>query len=335
MKRATITGLIAIVAIVAVATFVGCLEEEPEPTPTATSSPKITPTPTPAITSSPTATPIPTPTNGVPPVLKSWEKIAFDRDGDIWIMDTDGSNQKQLTHSTETFRHPALSWDNKYIAFQEGNMEGIWVINEDGSNLRKITGKGISAGTPGWSPDGKIIFMKLEFVPAIRPVGGIKSELHYGICKINPDGSNMETLLNLGSVAEVGIPACSKNNKIAYVEVASSKVNSGIWVMDSNGKNRKQIVESSSVDCPAWSPDGKRIAYEDDGDIIDILYLIDSDGKDKNELITNGKHPTWSPDGKKIAFERDGDILVVNVDGTYAKLLAKNGRNPAWSRWEE
>ena len=61
MERSTITGLIAIVANVAIASFVGCLEEEPEstsiPTQIATSSPKITPTPTLAITSSPTLTP--------------------------------------------------------------------------------------------------------------------------------------------------------------------------------------------------------------------------------------------------------------------------------------
>jgi parallel beta-helix repeat protein len=239
----------------------------------------------------PVLTPTPTPTPSPTPVPETEGKIAFNRGDNICIMNADGSNQKQLTHSTETFRYPDWSWDNKYIAFQEGNREGIWVINEGGSNLKKITGKGISAGTPAWSPDGKIIFMKLEVVPAIRPIGGIIPELHCGICKINPDGSNMETLLNLGSVAEVGILACSKNNKIAYVEVASSKVNSGIWIMDSNGKNRKQIVKSSSVDYPAWSPDGK-----------------------------------------KIAFERNGDIWVVNVDGTDAKLLAKNGRDPAWSR---
>jgi len=268
-------------------------------------------------------------------IPKTEGKIAFDRDSDIWIMDAGGSNQKQLTHSTETFRYPDWSWDNKYIVFQGGNMEGVWVIDEMGSNLKKITGKGFSAGTPTWSPDSKIIFTKLDVVPAIFPISvtgpmkvETKPQLNYGIGKMNPDGSDMETIINLGSVAEVGIPACSKNNKIAYIEVASSKVNSGIWTMDSNGKNRKQIVKSSSVDCPAWSPDGKRIAYEDEGDI----YIIDSNGKGKNKLIINGKHPAWSPDGKKIAFERNIDIWVVNADGADAKLLVKNGRNPAWSR---
>jgi Tol biopolymer transport system component len=269
-------------------------------------------------------------------IPKTEGKIAFDRDGDIWIMDAGSSNQKQLTHNSEIFKYPAWSYDSKFIAFQEGNMNGIGVINTDGANLRKITEKGISAGSPAWLPNGKIVFTKLDLVSAIRPViigGGpiqanVNPEFHYGIKKMNFDGSDTETIINLGSVAEVGIPACSINNKIAYVEVASSKVNSGIWTMDSNGKNRKQIVKSSSVDCPAWSPDGKRIAYEDDGDV----YIIDSNGKGKNKVIINGKHPTWSPDGKRIAFERDGDIWILNVDGTDAKLLAKNGRNAAWSR---
>jgi len=90
MKNKIVIGLIAVVAIVAVATFLGCFEEDSTPTPTPTiipsptstltptptptPTPTTTPTPTPTITPLPTATPspTPTPTDGVP-LLKSWD----------------------------------------------------------------------------------------------------------------------------------------------------------------------------------------------------------------------------------------------------------------------
>ena len=67
MQKKAITGLIAIVAIIAAVIFTGCIEEKSPapvstPTPTATPPPKTTPTPTPTATPSPTVTPTPTPT---------------------------------------------------------------------------------------------------------------------------------------------------------------------------------------------------------------------------------------------------------------------------------
>ncbi|MHC1582220.1 MAG: hypothetical protein ACXQT5_04385 [Candidatus Syntropharchaeia archaeon] len=76
MKKKIVTGLIVVVAIVAVATFVGCIEEDSTPTPTPTIIPTPTPTltPTPIATLTSTTTPTHTSTDGVP-ILKSWDVI--------------------------------------------------------------------------------------------------------------------------------------------------------------------------------------------------------------------------------------------------------------------
>jgi hypothetical protein len=130
-------------------------------------------------------------------------KIAFDREGDVWVIDANGTNQEQLTQSNRTFGFPAWSYDNKYIAFEEGTFNGIWVVNCDGSNLKEIRDL---AGTPSWSPNGSIVFGESEAVMVVVSIMPLQWELqlHFGISKMSPDGSNIERLLNLGKLVESG-----------------------------------------------------------------------------------------------------------------------------------
>lgn len=88
---------------------------------------------------------------------------------------------------------------------------------------------------------------------------------------------------------------------------------------------------------PAWSPDGKQIAFAMQGS----LWLVPPQGGEAVQ-ITSGPHydsqPVWSPDGRQIAFTRDTgqgiDLWVVNADGREPRPLTKGSRfsvDPAWS----
>ena len=74
---------------------------------------------------------------------------------------------------------------------------------------------------------------------------------------------------------------------------------------------------------PAWSPDGKQIAFRADIDGNGDIYVINADGTGRVNLTNNPASdwsPAWSPDGSMIAFQtnRDGnwEIYVMNSDGT-------------------
>src|SRR5262249_50836697 len=73
---------------------------------------------------------------------------------DLWIMNADGSNQKQLTMNAGQNVLPAVSADGRYLAFvsNRAGTYGIWRMNLDGSNLKQLTSEG---SNPQCSPDGK------------------------------------------------------------------------------------------------------------------------------------------------------------------------------------
>ncbi len=103
-------------------------------------------------------------------VVDAQARIAFesDRDGhiinnlfayEIYVMDANGGNQRNLTNNPTDDRNPSWSPDGKRIAFtsdRDGNSE-IYVMDADGGNQRNLTNNDRSDEDPSWSPDGKRI----------------------------------------------------------------------------------------------------------------------------------------------------------------------------------
>jgi Tol biopolymer transport system component len=82
---------------------------------------------------------------------------------------------------------------------------------------------------------------------------------------------------------------------------------------------------------PAWSPDGRLLAFRRSGSI----WLVHPDGTALRRL-TRGTcdgdaHPSWAPDGRRIVFGHGDGIWVVNADGSDRHLVTRRGENPAWS----
>jgi Tol biopolymer transport system component len=75
------------------------------------------------------------------------------------------------------------------------------------------------------------------------------------------------------------------------------------------------LVAGDSTDevWPAYSPDGKQIAYEKRGDGI---FVVGATGESARRLTTFGANPAWSPDGKQIVFGSEEVITAYNVSST-------------------
>ena len=126
---------------------------------------------------------------------ESGDLIAFtsDRDGDyeIFVMNADGSEVRQLTDNDDDDGLPAWSPDGKRIAFtsDRGDKFEIFVMNSDGTEVRQLTDNDDSDWSPSWSPDGKRIAFTSD---------------RYGdweIFVMNADGSNVVSLGQQGVVS--------------------------------------------------------------------------------------------------------------------------------------
>ena len=105
--------------------------------------------------------------------------------------------------------------------------------------------------------------------------------------------------------------------------------------------------DPSAACCPAWSPDGQKIAFDSNREFSsnrswDHIFVMNADGSGQTQLTSGDYHdgwPAWSPDGGRIAFasRRSGalEIYVMNPDGSAVMQLTNNtnpiARSPSWS----
>jgi len=125
---------------------------------------------------------------------------------------------------------------------------------------------------------------------------------------------------------------------IAFVtHTYSEDVGAGIAVLRPDGRGLRRLTRDRRDRSPAWSPNGRRLAFERAGRI----YVVNRDGTGLRRVTarpTDARQPAWSPDGRQIAFTREARavILVVRADGTGQKVLYRGGYDatadrPAWS----
>jgi dipeptidyl aminopeptidase/acylaminoacyl peptidase len=212
--------------------------------------------------------------------------------GNIWTMNPDGSDPRQLTTGRDWDLWASWSPDGKRIAFTRG-LNDIWLMNGDGSNqVPLITGPS-EEREPTWSPDGRqIAFTR------------ITDSAQIWIKTLETGEERQVTNFNGFTVLE---PAWSPTgDRIAFVGFGNDGYR--IYTVTPGGFAQVRITSNRRADrFPEWSPDGKKIIfsrsqsdyYPFPGD------LYSTSGGGVEQLITeNADRAVWSPDGTKISFLR-------------------------------
>jgi TolB protein len=124
----------------------------------------------------------------------------------------------------------------------------------------------------------------------------------------------------------------------------------GFWLIDSNGQNQRQVLPYF-LNAPSWSPDGKWIAFCNNG----IISKMPFDGENFDtssivQLTTSGRNflPSWSPSGIYIAYDNTDcgsiafpkppnscGILIMDPNGNNKSFIAEYQRFPYWGRSDD
>jgi Tol biopolymer transport system component len=257
-------------------------------------------------------------------------KIAFVRDGGIWTVNPDGSDQTFLSAGGA----PAWSPDGSKIVFERS--EDVWTMNADGSNQINLTNHPEIDADPAWSPDGsEIVFVSNRHWPYNQPYG---TDLYI----MNADGSDPTRVPHnnishdpWGNVwYRNAAPAWSPNGTKIVFEMHFETIHldylAYLYSVDVDGSDLASISDTFAYD-PAWSPDGAKIAFTQTGlfgDEKGSIYIMNADGSNRTEFNSPSAlnyDPAWSPDGSKIAFvfyegyqegDNNYDVVVTNADGS-------------------
>jgi dipeptidyl aminopeptidase/acylaminoacyl peptidase len=312
----------------------GTFTSTPTPTETFTPTPTLTITPTPTHTFTPTSTPThtrtptQTPTHTpIPPTPRPAEVIFVDIDDqsyyNLGIVSSRGVEIERYFVSRAAA--PAWSPDGKIIAYfqQPGSEvgEGVWTIDAQGEKNQLFAEDHIKNIT--WSPDGK----KLAF--EFDPPG---PEIAARIFVVNPqDGAVISDFSGEQ-------PAWSPNSDKLIIK--GCLPDCGLWRVALDGTPEKQITFDDTDSFPAWSPNGRYLAFTSlsrTGDWeIWRLDLVNNTFLQLTNRANLDITPVFSPDGRELYYlSRDTadtwQVRAMAIDGLNKRLVRDNvGKSEDW-----
>jgi TolB protein len=273
---------------------------------------------------------------GIPGITESKIYFVSDRSGnkEIWVMDYDGSNQRQLTHQGSVSLSPRVSPDGSRLAFSSLTKAG-WDILMFSLDLNRLVSFPRFGGTnlsPAWSPDGARL--------ALSSSRGGNSQIY--LCDVS--GANLHRITS-NKGPDVG-PVWNRKTGAQIAFVSGDTGLPQVYTIEADGTNQQRMTDQGYAVSPSWSPNGQFLTlawirkYGPGEPGSSDIYLMDIASKQWVQLTHDGgrnDYPSWAPDGRHIVFQssRSGkeEIWMMLADGTKLHQLTFTGRNtqPNWS----
>ena len=269
--------------------------------------------------------------------------VAYEADGDIYVVQPDGSGRTKLVGGEGTQFGASWSPDGTRIAYWSApdprEQASLWVADAAGSAAVNVTGdrRFYVDGAVVWAPNGK----RMAF--ATR-TGDLRV--------MNDDGSNLRRIGE--PTMQFSIPTWSPDGTWIAARVMSGDAMAYLgYVIHPDGTGQAHITAPVFIGEDhagfQWSPDGKSVIYHtaspDDADI--AISRMDAGGGWREEVLVDGANynvlPAWSNDGQQLAFIRvegvgtagqASHLMVAKRDGSEPHMVSDRVVDrypPCWS----
>jgi dipeptidyl aminopeptidase/acylaminoacyl peptidase len=244
-------------------------------------------------------------------------------DTDVWMVSWDGSQQIQVTSSPEGESRPRWSPDGKYLSFlssrQGAKQAQIWLLNRAGGEAVKLTDVKGGVSDYAWSPDGSRLVLVVEDPDPTDPPDDKEP------AKTDPPKTPKPIVID-------------RYHFKADIEGYLRGQRSHLYLFDVASKKSEPLTPGTfDEESPAWSPDGKRIAFirrHGDGDVDkapnkDLFVIEARAGAQPIRLTTTSAEEsgrvTWSPDGTWIAYLFGDELKYSAYDQSRLTIIPAAG----------
>jgi serine/threonine protein kinase len=231
---------------------------------------------------------------------------------DLWVMNVDGSNQRQLTANSRNNTQPAITRDGRYLVFNSdrSGTANIWREEIDGTNPRQLT-SGSGEAYPHCTPDGKWVIYTL--LGAGRPT----------IWRVSIDGGAPEKIID-GYATHPTVSPDGKSIACSYREQPNARMKIGLFSVNGGPPIRTFDLADSSVSDSVssslrWTADGEAVTYVLTAGDVSNLWSQPVSGEPAKQLTSFKTNRIfsfdWSPDSKQLILSRGtvtSDVVLIS-----------------------